>query len=149
MGRGGEAEVGVAGKQDKAVAMDELRGGVGEGADGRTPKRQEADFTPLLEGENDRKEILDLFVQDTEKALADLWQAVRTKDYGTASALIHKGAPLWETIHIGIPAAQLERLASVSPERWDEELFAKVRELAAAVEQAVEKAKKLLKEDIQ
>ena len=63
--------------------------------------------------------------------------------------MMHKGAPLWETIHIGIPAAQLERLASVSPERWDEELFAKVRELAAAVEQAVEKAKKLLKEDIQ
>lgn len=142
-------ESGFAGCLHKPFSMDELLAAVAECTDGRTPQRQESDFTPLLEGENDRKEILDLFVQDTEKALADLWEAVRTKDYGTASALIHKGAPLWETIRIGIPAAQLERLASVSPEKWDEELLAEVRELAAAVEQAVEKAKNLLKEDIQ
>lgn len=142
-------ESGFAGCLHKPFSMDELLAAVAECTDSRTPQRQESDFTPLLEGENDRKEILDLFVQDTEKALADLWEAVRTKDYGTASALIHKGAPLWETIRIGIPAAQLERLASVSPEKWDEELLAEVRELAAAVEQAVEKAKNLLKEDIQ
>lgn len=142
-------ESGFAGCLHKPFSMDELLAAVAECTDGRTPQRQEPDFTLLLEGENDRKEILDLFVQDTEKALADLWEAVGAKDYGKISALIHKGAPLWETIRIGIPAAQLERLASVSPERWDEELLAKVRELAAAMEQAVEKAKNLLKEDIQ
>lgn len=138
-------ESGFAGYLHKPFSMDELLAAVAECTDGRTPKRQEPDFTPLLEGEDDRKEILDLFIQDTEKALADLWEAVRTKDYGTASALIHKGAPLWETIRIGIPAAQLERLASVSPEKWDEELLAEVRELADAVGQAVEKAKKMIK----
>lgn len=141
-------ESGFAGYLHKPFSMDELLAAVAECTDGRTPQRQEPDFTPLLEGEADRKEILEMFVQDTEKALADLWEAVRTKDYGTASALIHKGAPLWETIHIGIPAAHLERLASVLPERWDEELLAQVRELAVAVEQAVETAKNLLKEDI-
>lgn len=146
-------EGGFAGYLHKPFSMDELLAAVAECTADRTPKRQEPDFTLLLEGEADRKEILDLFVQDTEKALADLWEAVRTKDYGTASALIHKGAPLWETIRIGIPAAQLERLASVLPERWDEELLAKVRELAAAVGQAVEAAKqmikKIVKEDMQ
>lgn len=141
-------ESGFTGYLHKPFSMDELLAAVAECTDGRTPQRQEPDFTPLLEGEADRKEILEMFVQDTEKALADLWEAVRTKDYGTASALIHKGAPLWETIHIGIPAAHLERLASVLPERWDEELLAQVRELAVAVEQAVETAKNLLKEDI-
>lgn len=141
-------ESGFAGYLHKPFSMDELLAAVAECTDGRTPKRQEPDFTPLLEGEDDRKEILDLFIQDTEKALADLWEAVRAKDYGTASALIHKGAPLWETIRIGIPAAQLERLASVSPEKWDEELLAKVRELADAVGQAVEKAKKMIKKMI-
>ena len=141
-------ESGFAGFLHKPFSMDELLAAVAECTGGRTLQRQKPDFTPLLEGEADRKEILEMFVQDTEKALTNLWEAVRTKDYETASALIHKGAPLWETIRIGIPAAHLERLASVLPERWDEELLAQVRELAVAVEQAVETAKNLLKEDI-
>ena len=59
------------------------------------------------------------------------------------AALIHKGAPLWETIQINIPAAELERLASLMPEAWDEAAVAVVWKLITAIEEAVEKAGRL------
>lgn len=142
-------EAGFAGYLHKPFSLDELLTVVDICTNGRILKRQEVDFSNLLENEKDQKEILAIFIQDTEKALSDLQIAVQKKDYRKISALIHKGAPVWETIRIGFPAAELERLASAVSERWNEELLAEVRKLAAAVEQAVEKAKILLKEDIQ
>lgn len=80
------------------------------------------------------------------KALAELRKAVSEKDYTRISALIHKGAPLWETIRIGIPATELERMASVSPQAWDDPLLEEVRKLVKAVEASVEAAGRLRKE---
>lgn len=134
---------GFAGFLHKPFSMDELLSAVAECTGGRIPQRQGPDFTALLEGEDNREEILDMFVQDMEKTTADLRKAIGTKDYAGIIALIHKGTPLWETIRMDIPAAELERLASLVPEAWDEAAVAEVRKLAAAVEEAVEKAKEL------
>ncbi len=139
---------GFAGYLHKPFSMDELLVAMVECTGGRIPQRQEPDFTALLEGEDDRKKILDMFVQDTEKTTADLRKAIETQDYGMICALIHKGAPLWETVRIDIPVIELERLASLVPGAWDETAVAEVRKLVAAVEEAVGKAKKL-KEDME
>ena len=90
--------------------------------------------------------MLELFVQETEKTLADLDGAIGRKDYRKASALIHKSAPLWETIRIGIPVPELERLASLPPDAWDDAQLSAVRKLAEAVEMAVETARKVREE---
>lgn len=134
---------GFAGFLHKPFSMDELLSAVAECTGGRIPQRQGPDFTTLLEGEDDRKEILDMFVQDMEKTTADLRKAIGTKDYAGIIALIHKGTPLWETIRMDIPAAELERLASLAPETWDEAAVAEVWKLVTTVDEAVEKAKKL------
>lgn len=139
----GLVEVGFAGCLHKPFSNNELMDTVAECMNGRIPQRQDADFSTLLEGEDDRKGMLDMFVQDTEKILADLQEAVGAEDYGKISALIHKGAPLWETIRIGIPTVELERLASLSPEVWNKALLREVRLLAEAVVRAVETAKRL------
>ena len=139
----GLVEVGFAGCLHKPFSNNELLAAVAECMNGRIPQRQDADFSTLLEGEDDRKGMLDMFVQDTEKILADLQEAVGAEDYGKISALIHKGAPLWETIRIGIPTVELERLASLSPEVWNKALLREVRQLVEAVVRAVETAKRL------
>lgn len=144
---GGETEQlkrdGFAGFLHKPFSMDELLAAVAECTGGRILQRQGPDFTALLEGEDDRKEILDMFVQDMEKTTADLRKAIGTKDYAGIIALIHKGTPLWETIRMDIPAAELERLASLVPEAWDEAAVAEVWKLVTTVDEAVEKAKEL------
>lgn len=139
----GLVEVGFAGCLHKPFSNNELLAAVAECMNGRIPQRQDADFSTLLEGEDDRKGMLDMFVQDTEKILADLQEAVGAEDYGKISALIHRGAPLWETIRIGIPTVELERLASLSPEVWNKALLREVRQLVEAVVRAVETAKRL------
>lgn len=139
----GLVEVGFAGCLHKPFSNNELLDTVAECMNGRIPQRQDADFSTLLEGEDDRKGMLDMFVQDTEKILADLQEAVGAEDYGKISALIHRGAPLWETIRIGIPTVELERLASLSPEVWNKALLREVRQLVEAVVRAVETAKRL------
>ena len=140
------AGAGFAGYLHKPFSRDELLAVVAGCAANRAPSLQEADFTELLDGEEDRKGMLDMFVQDTGKALAELRKAVSEKDYTRISALIHKGAPLWETIRIGIPATELERMASVSPQAWDDTLLEEIRKLVKAVEASVEAAGRLRKE---
>lgn len=138
---------GFTGYLHKPFSIDELLVAIVGCMVGRKPQRQEPDFTPLIEGEDDRQDILGMFVQDTEKTVDDLYEAIETKNYTKISILIHKGAPLWETIRIGISASELERLASLPPEAWGEEMLAKVRELATVLSKSVELAKKL-KEDM-
>lgn len=140
------AGAGFAGCLHKPFSTDELLAAVAGCAGNRQPSLLAADFTELLDGEEDRKGMLDMFVQDTEKTLAELREAVSEKDYTRISALIHKGVPLWETIRIGIPATELERLASVPPQAWDDTLPEEVRKLVKAVEASVEAAGRLRKE---
>ena len=134
---------GFAGYLHKPFSMDELLSAVAECTGGRIPQRKGPDFTALLEGEDDREEILDMFVQDMEKTTTDLQKAIGTKDYAGIIALIHKGTPLWETIRMDIPVQELERLASLAPEAWDEAAVAEVWKLVTTVDEAVEKAKEL------
>ena len=134
---------GFAGFLHKPFSMDELLAAVAECTDGRATQRKGPDFAALLDGEDDRKEILEMFVQDAERTTADLRKAIETEDYPVMAALIHKGAPLWEMIQINIPAAELERLTSLMPEAWDEAAVVEVWKLITAIEEAVEKAGRL------
>lgn len=139
-------ESGFAGCLHKPFSMDELMIAVGECVGSKIHQRADADFTALLEGEEDRKGMLEMFIQDTEKTVADLREAIGIKNYKKISALIHKSAPLWETVRIGIPMVKLERLASLMPETWDDSLLIEVKDLVEAVQLAVENAKRLWEE---
>lgn len=81
-----------------------------------------ADFTALLEDEKYWKEMLSMFVHDTE------------------------GVPLWETTHIRVPVSELKRLVSLPPKTWNDEQLVQVRKLTDAVEPAVKTAIRLREE---
>lgn len=100
-------------------------------------------FTAIMEGEENTGELLDMFIEDTEKELSGMRDALGKADYMRLRHIIHKAAPLWGMIRINVPLRKLEEMASLSAEKWCEELDGRIRRVMEAVEQAVKKAKEL------
>lgn len=100
-------------------------------------------FTTIMEGEENARELLDMFIEDTEKELSEMQDALETANYMQLRHIIHKAAPLWGMIRINVPLNELEEMASLSSEKWCKELDARIKRLMGAVEQAVKKAKEL------
>lgn len=104
------------------------------------------DFTAIMEGEEDTGELLDMFIEDTEKELSEMKVALEMEDYRRLGHIIHKAAPLWDMIRINVPLCELEKMASLPPEKWGKESGGRIERLMEAVEQAVRKAKTLKEE---
>ena len=100
-------------------------------------------FTAIMEGEENTMELLDMFIEDTEKELSEMQGAMGTANYMQLRHIIHKAAPLWGMIRINVPLSELEEMASLSSEKWCKELDDRIKRLMEAVEQAVKKAKEL------
>lgn len=100
-------------------------------------------FTTIMEGEENAMELLDMSIEDTEKELSEMQDALETANYMQLRHIIHKAAPLWGMIRINVPLNELEEMASLSSEKWCKELDARIKRLMGAVEQAVKKAKEL------
>ena len=67
------------------------------------------DFAAIMEGEEDTRELLDMFIEDTEEELSGMRNAFSTGDYERLGHIIHKAAPLWGMIRIDIPLRELEK----------------------------------------
>lgn len=100
-------------------------------------------FTAVMEGEENTGEMLDIFIEDTEKELSGIRDALGKADYMRLRHIIHKAAPLWGMIRINVPLRELEEMASLSSEKWCKELDGRIKRVMEAVEQAVRKAKEL------
>lgn len=103
-------------------------------------------FTAIMEGEENMEDMLDMFIEDTERELSEMRDALGTADYMRLRHIIHKAAPLWEMIRINVSLRELEELASLSSEKWCKKLDGRMNRLMEAVEQAVKKAKELKEE---
>ena len=104
------------------------------------------DFTAIMEGEEDTGELLDMFIEDMERELSEMKVALEMEDYRRLGHIIHKAAPLWDMIRINVPLCELEKMASLPPEKWGKESGGRIERLMEAVEQAVRKAKTLKEE---
>lgn len=104
------------------------------------------DFTAIMEGEKNKEEMLDIFIEDTTEELSEMQEAFSIGNYEKLRCIIHKAAPLWEMIHINIPQNELKRMASMTSEKWSKVSNEEIEKLIKAVEQAVEKAKRLKSE---
>lgn len=100
------------------------------------------DFTVIMEGEENKEEMLDIFIEDTTEELFGMRDAFSIGDYAKLGSIIHKAAPLWEMIRINIPRNELKEMASLPPEKWGGISDERIEKLIEAVEQAVKKAKK-------
>lgn len=73
-------------------------------------------FAAIMEGEDNTRELLDMFIEDTEKELSEMQDALETANYMQLRHIIHKAAPLWGMIRINVPLNELEEMASLSSE---------------------------------
>ena len=101
------------------------------------------DITAIMEGEEYVEEMLDIFIEDTTEELSGMRDAFFMRNYVKLGSIIHKAAPLWEMIRINIPRSELKGMASMPPEKWGGISDERIEKLIEAVEQAVEKAKKI------
>lgn len=101
------------------------------------------DFAAILEGEENRQEMLEIFIEDTTEELAGMRDAFSTGNYEKLRGIIHKAAPLWEMIRIGVPGSELKRMAAMPPGKWDKALDGRIEQVIEAVERVVRKAKGL------
>lgn len=98
------------------------------------------DFTSIMKGEEYVEELLDIFIEDTEAALAGIHGAVSSSDYEKLGNIIHKAIPVWETIRIDVPLQELAYMGSLPPEKWVDIPNERMERLVRAVEEAVKKA---------
>lgn len=108
-----------------------------------TSHTDKTNFTAIMEGEENTGELLKMFIEDTERELLEMRDALGTANYMQLRHIIHKAAPLWGMIRINVPLRELEEMASLSSENWCNELDGRIKRLMKAVEQAVKKAKGL------
>lgn len=101
-------------------------------------------FTAIMEGEEDTTELLNMFLEDTEEELTGMQEAFGTGNYERLGHIIHKAAPLWGMIRIGVPLRELEEMATMPPEKWGKALDRQIERLIKAVEQAANRAKELI-----
>ena len=111
-----------------------------------TSRIDRTNFAAIMEGEENMRDMLDMFIEDTERELSEMRDALGTADYMRLRHIIHKAAPLWGMIRINVSLRELEELASLSPEKWCKDLDGRIERLMAAVEQAIKKAKELKEE---
>ena len=67
----------------------------------------QADFSELLSGEQNGKEMLELLIRETGKDMKTLTESMKKEDRLTTTMLVHHLLPLWEIVRTDIPLREL------------------------------------------
>ena len=134
---------GFAGCLYKPYSMDQLMRAVAKAAGSGKGKAWHPDFSLLLAGEDDRREMLSLFISEARKDISILDGALRQEDWETVSSLLHKRLPLWETVRLNYPLGLLRELATSDLSSWTDRQKVQIREITVAVRQLVDHAEKI------
>jgi two-component system sensor histidine kinase len=132
----------------KPFSMDELINAVAEVVEEKSPREHEPDFSLILAGEDNKKEMLGLFIEESRKDLAVLTDALNQKDKAATVSVLHKKLPLWETIRLDFPLSRLRELATDPAAEWTDRQFMEIREIIRAVEKLTAYAEKMREESL-
>lgn len=132
----------------KPFSMDELINAVAEVVEEKSPREHEPDFSLILAGEDNKKEMLGLFIEESRKDLAVLTDTLNQKDKAAAVSVLHKKLPLWETIRLDFPLSRLRELATDPAAEWTDRQFMEIREIIRAVEKLTAYAEKMREESL-
>ena len=128
----------------KPFSMEELIRSVAEVINDKIDKKAwEPDFSLILTGEDNREEMLEIFIRETAKDLSGLVDAVGRKDKRAVVSILHKNLPLWETVNINFPLSRLRDLVICSPENWTDRQYAETYEIINAVQKLIAFAKNI------
>ena len=106
----------------------------------------EADFTRLLSGEHDGKEMLSLLAEETKKDMARLTDAANRGDTGLVRLLVHHLSPLWEMVQTDAVLQELRNVCSEAS-ATDKEIRDAVAGVVAVGEQMARQAFETIKKN--
>lgn len=134
---------GFSGCIHKPFSMEELIDTVARVTGEKDRKKHKPDFSLILSGEDNKEEMLGLFIEESRKDLAALTDALDGKDKATAASILHKNLPLWETVRLDFPLSHLRELVMDQTSEWTDRQSMEIRDIIRAVEQLIAYAEKI------
>lgn len=125
---------GFAGCIRKPFTMDSLSESVSQVLGTCNCKEWTPDFSLILAGEDNKKEMLEVFVSESRKDLILLHEAREKQDRQTVHDILHKNLPLWEAVRLDFPIEELKKIATTVPDSWTEEDLIRIREIEKAAD---------------
>lgn len=125
---------GFAGRIRKPFTIESLSEGVARTIGIPGNRAWNPDFSLILSGEENRREMLDEFARESRKDLRVLSQALESGDRRTAREVLHKNLPLWESVRLDYPLEELRRITTSDPEGWTEKELEQIRDIAEAAD---------------
>lgn len=110
-------------------------------------KSPEPDFSVILSGEDDEREMLRLFIEETRRDLKTLVAAIERSDLKTIHSVLHKNLPLWETVRLNYPIGKIRELVVSGTGRWTREQVQEIQEIIPTVEGLINFAEHKLQEE--
>lgn len=138
---------GFAGCVRKPFTMESLAEGVTRVAEKRENEGWKPDFSLILIGEDNRREMLGVFVTESRKDLSLLHAALGKDDRETVRDILHKNLPLWDALRLDFPVEELRRITTMPPGSWKAEDLAGIREIEKAVDRLLRYAMDMQKKE--
>ena len=139
---------GFAGCIRKPFRMSELLETVSRTVRGKRRTAWQPDFSLILTGEDNKGEMLGIFIRESRKDLDRLHGALERDDRETVREILHKNLPLWTSVRLDYPIEELQAIVLSDPELWTEEQIRciyKVGEAAGKLIACAENMKKNIK----
>ena len=139
---------GFAGCIRKPFRMNELLETVSRIVRGNRQTVWQPDFSLILTGEDNKGEMLGIFIRESRKDLDRLHGALERDERQTVREILHKNLPLWTSVRLDYPIEELQAIVLSEPELWTEEQIRciyKVGEAAGKLIACAENMKKNIK----
>lgn len=105
-----------------------------------------ADFSVLLSGERNSREMLELLADETSRNMADLEACIGSGDLQRVSFLTHHLLPLGELVREYSSLKNLQRLLDASPGTMDSEMVQAIRKVVEEGNSVIRQARALIEE---
>ena len=137
---------GFAGCIRKPFSIDRLFAGI-SGIIGTVKERVwKPDLSLLLAGEDNHREMLRIFVDESRKELSRLHDALHGNDRQALRDILHKNLPLWETVNLDYPMETLHEIVTTDPDKWQEKQLKEIYRIEQAASKLVIHVEKMQEE---
>lgn len=136
---------GFAGCVRKPFRMNELLETVSRIVGEKRRAAWQPDFSLILTGEDNKREMLGIFIRESRKDLDRLYEALEKEDRQTVHGILHKNLPLWTSVRLDYPIGELQAIVLSDPELWTEEQIRCIHKVGEAVETLITCAENIKK----
>lgn len=140
---------GFAGSIHKPFTMEQLMDIIGKVVVQKGETDWKPDFSVILSGEDNRQEMLRLFIEEMREDMVSIVTAIDQNDLKAVQSILHKNLPLWETVHINYPLIQLRKLVTTTTESWTKRQITDIQEIIRSMKEIIDFAEHKLQEERQ